>query len=725
MRRRRGRREEDGRGGRGRRKEEGRGRRGRREEEGRGGRGRREEEGRGGRGREEEDNDKRRKEEEKCGEGGRGGRKRVEEGEGGKRRRITTKMTSSTVTMMRKTNPRLNCFSASLPTTRPEVQKFEIELLFCISSYNTSRFRSSIQSSLLMRPRPRMESSELPEVGVFNDDISRGGEFYLISKPTTRLITADAARYLWKPGELQGGGFISKCAWSKVTSSKAEGGLGIVDPATQNVALLGKWLQKAVTQVERRAWIVMLEYILQREFALARAEDLWHCVFMASFSRRQPPSILDAACWTAWRALQPQVMKEPVTREEVLRQPLFDNPAILNPQGHQFAATASPGDFGRRWVELGVTTIADIWQEDTKSWTTAEQLQGKLRHLPRTRDRLQQLHSAIPAQWQSLLRSSDPVEGEWYLDSQVPGRETVFRIMDLLDKDVWLAQEWEWVSRRNVGAMAVLDTTSLLPVRDSELAMSMTMLCGVIFHNLSMLSTLAAGVEDRMRGRRRLWVLERSGGVWEDLQREGERHEEVFRRFCRLPRPVFNDILQRIGPHIQRATTNWRQPLPTEQKFACALIRWATGGSYRQSGHGLGMGLASALRNNKDVAGAMIREYGHVLSFPEGRRLREVMDAFERKGFPGCVGAVDCTHLYIEKPRNEHAACYYDRTGQFSIIAQVVCDHECRILDVFVGCPGSCHDIRVLKHFDSHHRLRQRGGCSARRASNASRREQH
>ncbi|GBG67874.1 hypothetical protein CBR_g993 [Chara braunii] len=255
----------------------------------------------------------------------------------------------------------------------------------------------------------------------------------------------------------------------------------------------------------------------------------------------------------------------------------------------------------------------------------------------------------------------------------------------------------QWVSRRYVGVMAVLDAASLLPVRDSELAMSMTMLCGVIFHNLSMLSTLAAGVEDRMRGRRRLWVIERSGGVWEDLQLKGERHEKVFRRFFRLLRPVFNDILQRIGPYIQRAITNWRQPLPAEQKFSCVLIRWATGGFYRQSGHGLGMGLVSALRSNKDVVEAIIREYGHVLSFPEGRRLQEVMDAFERKGFPGCVGAVDCIHLYIEKPRNEHAACYYDRTGRFSIIAKVICDHKCRIL-VFVGCPGSCHDIRVLKH---------------------------
>ncbi|GBG68435.1 hypothetical protein CBR_g2979 [Chara braunii] len=126
-------------------------------------------------------------------------------------------------------------------------------------------------------------------------------------------------------------------------------------------------------------------------------------------------------------------------------------------------------------------------------------------------------------------------------------------------------------------------------------------------------------------------------------------------------------------------------------------VIWATGGYYQQTSHGMGMGLASALRSNEDVADALIKEYGHLIRFPEGRRLQEVMDAFERKGFPGCVGAIDGRHLYIEKPKNERAECYYDRTRQLSLVAQVVCDHECRIQDVFVGCPGSVHDSRAVR----------------------------
>ncbi|GBG84535.1 hypothetical protein CBR_g38817 [Chara braunii] len=85
------------------------------------------------------------------------------------------------------------------------------------------------------------------------------------------------------------------------------------------------------------------------------------------------------------------------------------------------------------------------------------------------------------------------------------------------------------------------------------------------------------------------------------------------------------------------------------------------------------------------------------IGWAAGRRLQEVLDGFERKGFPGCVGAIDGTHIYVKKPSGERAECYYDRTGQFSVQAQVVCDNECHISSVYVGCPGSLHDSRALR----------------------------
>ncbi|GBG82934.1 hypothetical protein CBR_g36461 [Chara braunii] len=110
----------------------------------------------------------------------------------------------------------------------------------------------------------------------------------------------------------------------------------------------------------------------------------------------------------------------------------------------------------------------------------------------------------------------------------------------------------------------------------------------------------------------------------------------------------------------------------------------------------MGVGLASALQSNEDVADALIHEYGHLLRFPTGRRLEEVQNAFKAKGFAGCVGAIDCIHVYIDTPKGMQLECYYHHTGDFLVVVQVVCDRECRIVSVFVGCPGSVHDSRAL-----------------------------
>ncbi|GBG86300.1 hypothetical protein CBR_g41294 [Chara braunii] len=206
------------------------------------------------------------------------------------------------------------------------------------------------------------------------------------------------------------------------------------------------------------------------------------------------------------------------------------------------------------------------------------------------------------------------------------------------------------------------------------------------------------------RGRRRLWVREQVGGTWEELNMEGLGHEKKFREYTRLTRPLFDEILERIAPRIQRMDTHYRQALPASLKFAFALYRWATGGYYRQCGKDFGLGRHSAIRCTDDVARALCDEYGHVLSWSTGDRLQKTLDYYEGKGFPGCFGVIDCTHILIDKPRGGEAEPYFDRNRQYSIVAQVVCDENLHILDVSVGAPGAVHDSRILRLSDLYNR---------------------
>ncbi|GBG89815.1 hypothetical protein CBR_g49666 [Chara braunii] len=281
------------------------------------------------------------------------------------------------------------------------------------------------------------------------------------------------------------------------------------------------------------------------------------------------------------------------------------------------------------------------------------------------------------------------------MDSPVPSAGSLEEWEDMLFFLVFAITQW--VHRRNAAAMVVLEAVAFAPFLFGDAVTSLPLLTSGVMHGFALTSLAAEELGRRMERRRRIWVVERSGGVWRYLQRVGSEHDKVFVRFCRLPRPLFFEVLGRIAPHIQRAPTNFRNPIPVGQKFAMALIRWATGGYYRQTSHGMGMGLASALCCNDEVANAIISEYGHLLRWPTDPRMQEVENALEAEGFAGCIGAIDCTHLYIDKPKGMRGDCNYHHIGQFSVVAQVVCDHECRITSVYVGCAGSVHDSRVLR----------------------------
>ena len=123
----------------------------------------------------------------------------------------------------------------------------------------------------------------------------------------------------------------------------------------------------------------------------------------------------------------------------------------------------------------------------------------------------------------------------------------------------------------------------------------------------------------------------------------------------------------------------------------------ATGSGYRSVGHLFGIATSSCCEIFKEtctvIVSVLLPRY---ICLPTGDRLREIVDGFERKfGFPNCGGAIDGTHVPIIAPRQHHTD-YYNRKGYYSIVAQVVCDHEYRVLNIAAGWPGRVHDARVF-----------------------------
>ncbi len=67
--------------------------------------------------------------------------------------------------------------------------------------------------------------------------------------------------------------------------------------------------------------------------------------------------------------------------------------------------------------------------------------------------------------------------------------------------------------------------------------------------------------------------------------------------------------------------------------------------------------------------------------------------------FGEAVGFMDGTHLVLEnKPSREDYADFFNRKGDYSINALAIVDLDKRIRYLFVGFPGSVHDVRPFDH---------------------------
>ncbi|GBG87631.1 hypothetical protein CBR_g45784 [Chara braunii] len=257
-----------------------------------------------------------------------------------------------------------------------------------------------------------------------------------LSKKAAQSIRVAAAGYMWKPGAEEGQGHMPKLAWDKITATKEEGGLAVLDPTRQIKALLAKWPVKATMDTEDQSWVALAEYILAKEWDPSNGEDVWRLMLTQAYQRRKLKSVFWQGVIQAWRTVAPALVREPGTRDEVLRQPLFENGRIKDQRGLVFAI-AGRGNYGRAWVERGVIRIGDLWDEGRKIWKTAEELRDNLGRLWHVEERREALIQAIPVEWKQRLEN-ETTTGKWYRPVLTMGEDhQFFKQVDNGKFEVW------------------------------------------------------------------------------------------------------------------------------------------------------------------------------------------------------------------------------------------------------------------------------------------------
>jgi len=91
---------------------------------------------------------------------------------------------------------------------------------------------------------------------------------------------------------------------------------------------------------------------------------------------------------------------------------------------------------------------------------------------------------------------------------------------------------------------------------------------------------------------------------------------------------------------------------------------------------------------------------GEWIVWPQGNNVQRVSDEFEAKAdISGCIGAIDGSHIPINKPE-ENGRDYYNRKQGYSVLLQGIVDCDLKFTNVYCGDLGSFHDVRLLRRSD-------------------------
>ena len=143
--------------------------------------------------------------------------------------------------------------------------------------------------------------------------------------------------FLWSGGD--GRPARAKVAWPVITLPTSMGGLGIVDPACQSKALLGKFIVRGLLPGVEPWKDLLLQRIQHYSPATGgpwQPELRWIFTEMRRVGLSRKPEDRFASCLLrTWEQLRPAlVQQQPTCTEECLRQPLVWNPLLRSDRGH-------------------------------------------------------------------------------------------------------------------------------------------------------------------------------------------------------------------------------------------------------------------------------------------------------------------------------------------------------------------------------------------------------
>ena len=173
-----------------------------------------------------------------------------------------------------------------------------------------------------------------------------------------------------------------------------------------------------------------------------------------------------------------------------------------------------------------------------------------------------------------------------------------------------------------------------------------------------------------------------------------------FRAQFRIPRGLFEkvhrDLVERFKVFQTRRNAAKKVGIQSEVKVLACLQVLGSGCAIENLDESSQMSRESIRAYLKKFCVALIEMYGddYLNRRPSPKELQDIQKKYEAKGFPGCIGAVDCCRLQWKNCPHSWKKQYYNPTkGNLATISvEAWCDSDLYFWNWFVGPRGTNND---------------------------------
>jgi len=163
---------------------------------------------------------------------------------------------------------------------------------------------------------------------------------------------------------------------------------------------------------------------------------------------------------------------------------------------------------------------------------------------------------------------------------------------------------------------------------------------------------------------------------------------------------MFDQLISEIYFHPNYQHKGDKNQFPLDIQVGVVLQRLANTVNYHQLECQFGISRGSINNFTNRFIDTMLDLYKYKIKWPTGEYLEKVTEGFKNKSkgnLENVIGAIDGSHIPIEKPDGEYAFRYINRKGYYSVILLGIVDHQGKFTYIYIGEPGSVHDARVLQ----------------------------